>query len=118
MKRTFLYWLSVLAIVVCPWLSAGESEGPVTQIFVNKPNPLCGNNAGAVMFSAGQHTNKPACSHAATDWTIPLDSEWGRAMYSLLLTAAASGKPVKVYGTGTCDVWSDRESVNVILIDY
>lgn len=49
-------------------------------------------------LSTGCKTNS-----ASAYWQFSITSEMGKAWYSMLLTAAATGKPVTVAHSGTCD---------------
>lgn len=117
MKKLKLLSSVLLALITCGTI-AGESTGTISKIFIAKENSTVGSTSGAVMFSAGPHTNKPACSNVGDDWAIPLETEAGRAMYSLLLTASTTGKSIHVSGTGSCGGWPDREEPNSIQIIY
>jgi hypothetical protein len=81
---------------------AGASSGPVTALLVHEPS--------VVMFEAGPHTAKPACSTVGNQWALSLNSPAGKAMYALLLMAQATGKQVAVQGSGGCTSWGDRET--------
>jgi hypothetical protein len=87
---------------------AGSSVGVVTRIYAH--------SGDVILFSAGSHQGKPACSTAADEWAFSLSTQSGKAMYALLLTAYAQGKQVAVVGTGTCSAWGDRESPVYIYI--
>jgi hypothetical protein len=87
---------------------AGSSVGVVTRIYAH--------SGDVILFSAGSHQGKPACSTAADEWAFSLTTQSGKAMYALLLTAYAEGKQVAVVGTGTCSAWGDRESPVYIYI--
>lgn len=96
---------------------AGSSTGEISRIYVHVSSTSQGSNAGVVMFAAGTHLNKPGCSTVGDEWAFSLENEHGRAMYSLLLTAAAMKKSVTVEGEGACNGWSDRESPSFISLD-
>ena len=97
---------------------AGTSSGKVTNIYAHVSNSAYGNADGAILFAAGPHVNKPSCSIVGDEWSISLGTEHGKAMYSMLLSAAAMGKSVFVEGEGNCNGWSDRESPKYMRIDY
>ena len=105
-KATFL--TSLLTLALSSVAVAGHSEGKVTMLMAHVGD--------LVMFRAGVHHNKPACSTVGDEWVISLKTETGRAMYSLLLSAQAQGKSVSVIGPEngaqpqSCPAWPDRES--------
>ena len=103
--KSFNHYLLVLSLysisaTLSPNASAGSSEGQVTYLAVLFSD--------VIFFSAGVPTGKPAC--ATTDqWAIPLNTESGRAMYSLLIAAQIAGKTVQVSGAGHCNAYHARE---------
>ena len=82
--------------------------GTVSSILSDRDGRLFFNTSGA-------RTGAPACATAAR-WVINMSSSGGQIIASTVLTAYAQGKAVSVSGTGTCQEWSDTESVlNVFL---
>lgn len=88
--------------------NAGSSSGPIDTLMALRAN--------LIVFSAGNHQNKPACSTIANDWAFSLATPGGKAMYALLLSAQAQGKVVNVYGEHACPDWGDRETPQYIYI--
>jgi hypothetical protein len=84
----------------------GSSNGRVVSLMVHQGD--------VVFFNVGAHANPAPCGKDFTDWAISLATEEGRAMYSLLLTAAATKTSVSVVGAGHCNAWGDRESPKYI----
>lgn len=89
---------------------AGGSSGTVTMVMAHAGN--------IVMFDAGVHTEKPACSVVGNQWALSLSTDDGKAKYAMLLAAAAQNKKVSVYGTGLCSAWPDRETPLYVSIEY
>ena len=89
---------------------AGDSSGKVTHLMAYSGN--------VVMFAAGQHNNPPPCSTVGNHWALSLNSETGKAMYAMLLSAAAQGHTVNVFGENACSAWGDRESPMYMWVDY
>lgn len=84
--------------------AAGNSSGAVTSI-----TPIA---SGQVFVTTASATSQPACSRYG--WVIDLNGSAtvaGRAMLATIMWAQAMGKQISVIGTGTCDVWSDRETI-------
>ncbi len=79
---------------------AGDSQGKIGTLMVH--------TGDVVMFSAGVHNNRPACS--SSQWALSLKTETGKAMYAMLLSASAQGQTVKVKGNNKCSAWGDRET--------
>ncbi len=81
----------------------------------------CGIYGGANMCSIYFNktiSDSPTCVQQSTNirMQISTDTDVGKAMLSLALSANATGKLVKASGTGTCTVWPDTEDLNVIFI--
>ncbi|HEY6528756.1 MAG TPA: hypothetical protein VIZ65_08675 [Cellvibrionaceae bacterium] len=108
LKRAAIIGLGIIGFSEA--IHAGGSNGNVATVMVHSGN--------AVIFDAGVHNQKPACSIVGNHWAFSLTSEDGKAMYAMLLTAAAQNKKVSVYGTGLCSAWPDRETPLYISIDY
>ena len=98
-----------LFTVFCFTVHAGSSSGPITQVSVV---------GDAVLFTAGTHVNKPACSTIGDDWSISLATPGGRAMYALVLSAQAQRLSIYASGyvPGNCSAWGDRETPSVIQV--
>lgn len=89
----------------------------ITKLHVQKSSGSPGYDHDTVMFTAGTHYDKPACSTISNEWAFSLESSYGRGMLSLLLTAKALGKKVSVKGNGECSAWADREEPYLIDIE-
>lgn len=81
--------------------AAGDSTGVVSQ-------PLIG-DTGVLMFLAGTHNNKPACSTQGDAWAFDVKTSAGKSMQAFLMLAYAQGKTIHVVGSGDCKDWGDRE---------
>lgn len=68
---------------------------------------------GVVLFDhTGARTGLPTCGQAnSIRWAFNGATAEGQAKLSLLLTAYSTGKPVIIYGAGTCAIWGDTEDV-------
>ncbi|GLX80544.1 hypothetical protein tinsulaeT_38840 [Thalassotalea insulae] len=87
----------------------GSAEGKVVSIIAHSDG---GNGHGVFMFVLdGERSDVPTCSTDAGGkaWAQSLEKESGRAMYSLVLSAQAQNKTIKIIGYGNCDTWGDRE---------
>lgn len=101
---------SLMIVTVCGATAiAGSASGHVSRILVHAP--------GVVMFDAGNHSGRPACSKVGNEWAFSLTTQQGKSMYALLLSAANLDIPVYVQGTGKCSAWGDREDVYFMLMD-
>jgi hypothetical protein len=74
-------------------------------------------STGTVLFTIeGTRSTPPSCGAAwPTRFAFNISTAAGQAMLSTLLTAAASHKPIIVWGTHACDAQTgDTESVSYI----
>lgn len=63
-------------------------------------------------------TPRPTCAQGTTYWMIPDEnSEAGKKLYSLLLTAKVMGSPVRVVGKNNCIRWSDGEDIAFVVMN-
>ncbi len=99
---TLTLFLSMLTNVVM----AGTGSGKITHLMVHD-KVINGENVGVIIFDVQNHIAPPACS--SHQWAFDVNTAPGKAMYSLLLTAAAQGKDVWIYGADDCNAWGDRE---------
>ena len=67
---------------------------------------------------AGTPTGTTSCATGYANWsfTLSLNDAIGTNMYALLLTAFAEGKPVTLYGTGSCSEQAGVESLSLAQI--
>lgn len=103
--------LFLVSLCLSSVLYAGESHGgKVVSLMVHQGD--------VVIFDVGQHSNRPDCSVIGNQWALSLQTDTGKSMYALLLSAAAQGQVVYVKGTGTCNAWGDRESPSYMWVGY
>ena len=110
MKSLTIVILFLLLVFTSHKSIAGESSGAVEFIMLQLDD--------IVIFSVGEHAGKPECSAEGEEWALSLKTESGKAIYAALLSAAAQGKNVRVFGKNDCDVMSDRESLLWIAVEY
>jgi hypothetical protein len=63
----------------------------------------------ALFAVGGPVVNTPACV-AWGRYVFDVSTPQGQSMLAYLLSAQATGKQVRVYGTGTCSIFSDHET--------
>lgn len=101
----------VLLVLFSQFVQAGSSPGGQVEFILV-------HSGDVVMFSVGEHINKPECSTVGNEWALSLTTEKGRAMYAMLMASAAQRLPVSVMGENACNAWGDRESPYYMVIDY
>ena len=70
------------------------------------------NDKSIVFFYTDQVADKPECNTYSGRWTINLNTEVGKAQYSLILAAQAAGAAIRVNGRNTCNLWNNSEDVH------
>ena len=108
----------IILLLMFMWSNAiaGTGSGKVTRIYAH-PKFTNGVDTGVILFNVEIHNDAPA-SCPGSEWAFNADTEHGKAMYALLLSAAAQGKPVYVRGAGDCADWGDRERPSWISVTY
>ena len=98
-----------LFCIVSSFTYAGTQAGTVTNIIVRQSDGL------HYFYVSGTAVDRPACAAKQNYWMIKDEhSVAGKSQLSMLLTAYASGKTVKILGSGTCSRWGDGEDLNEI----
>lgn len=77
--------------------------------------------SGIIVFEMAEtklHT-LPDCTRveSAKEWTLSMQSDGGRAAYSLLLVAMRAGQPVNVESANDCQHISGIERASIITLD-
>lgn len=90
-------------------MANGSGEGPITFELVGYPITA---QTSSVFFTTppAYLTDTPACN-TALRWVVDMSKPNGKDIYSFILAASISGKEIYVRGAGTCDVFSDSETV-------
>lgn len=72
---------------------------------------------GALLVSTdAAQSGAPACATVASRWAIDGTTPAGKVQAAAVFSALAMGKKIAVWGTGTCSVWGDTETVNFLQI--
>ncbi|WP_218419955.1 hypothetical protein [Alteromonas lipotrueae] len=106
----------VLIIIITfysTWCFGGNGSGKISRIYAHEKN----NGDGVIMFAVEIHENPPeACP--GHEWAFDASTNTGKAMYSLLISAAIQKTPVVINGAGDCGAWHDRERPIWIKVEY
>ena len=87
--------------------AAGSSVGKVGVVAVNA--------FGQVLVKAGDRGGEaPSCSVNFDRFVADLNTEHGKAMFSIILAAQAQGLNIRIGGTNQCDVRSDAETIQFV----
>ncbi len=89
---------------------AGNQAGTIQKLFISgRDYPAPNQNPTHVNIS-GSYNAKPDCATSGY-WALNSDTQQGRSILSLLLTANATGKTVSFLGTGDCSLRPDMETL-------
>ena len=58
----------------------------------------------------------PACATVKSRFAIDGTTSAGKVQIAALLTAIAMGKQINIWGTGTCSIWGDTETISFFQI--
>lgn len=97
-----------------PTANAGTgwtSYGQITE-FTQVPPITPGNEMVFLKLSAA--SNPSGCS-AAQGFYFPVNTEYQKRMFAMLLAARAGGQAVQLYVTGTCHLWGYAETTGVVI---
>ena len=97
----------IISILFSNFALAGSGSGEVKIEHVGKWG-----DKSIVFFYTDEFEDKPECNKYQGRWTINIDTEIGKAQYSLILAAQASGSEVRVNGMNTCNLWFNSEDVH------
>lgn len=108
MKRAIILWLSSFTVVTA---HAGDALiGMLSQ-------PHFMSNGIVLVSTDGQRLGTPNCALGSpTRFAIDATSTAGKIQLAGLQSAHASGKPVRIIGTGNCSVYSDSETISYFYI--
>lgn len=120
----YLVALMLIAFIIPSTSFAGEGSGNVIHILSHEKIAKVDDdddsdhkvNIGVIMFQLESHTNKPLCS--GMGWAFNANDAHGKAMYAMLLSAAAQSLSVTVMGSNDCGAWGDRERPLFIKVVY
>ena len=102
--RTLVLGLFLLTITGAA--NSGEIQGVViTKIAVWDNQVGVSVEGGAIIAS------QPACATGQYSWSLPVSSSSSEMMMSLLISAKISQTKVRIMGTGTCDIHSNKETL-------
>lgn len=113
--------LMMVGMMFSASILASNVSGQITQLLVHTKGGTNGADSDVViMFRIGSPGSSTCPSgEGVGDWAFSGSNDLGKSMYSMLLSAAAQGKPVTVIGTGLCDAWAGtRERPNFIYVNY
>ena len=98
-------WVVMLFLLAASTVYGGESIGKITNLVVNRYDE--------VLVEAGVINGSPECA-TENRFVADLNTDHGRAMYSMMLTAQAQGKEIRIVGQNICNIRVDYESIQFV----
>lgn len=87
---------------------AGNIVGPYGLFFMQ---------TGALLVSTDAvQSGAPACATVVGRWAIDGTTPAGKLQAAAVIAALAMGKKIAIWGTGTCSVWGDTETVSFLQV--
>lgn len=96
---------------------AGNQAGTIQKLFVSGIDYAAPNQNPTHVIITGSYNVKPDCATSGY-WAVNTDTQQGKSILSLLLTASATGKSVSFLGTGNCSLRPDMETLFQVGIEY
>ncbi|WP_218420052.1 hypothetical protein [Alteromonas lipotrueae] len=103
------YAIGIICLLFIQTLSADTVTGKVSQIWVNQ-------KVWFRLDTMPSASNLNVECNVTARFVADATTDKGRAIYSAILMAKASGKEVLVVGGGNCDLHSDSEGIAYISI--
>ena len=98
----------MITILIVLYASSAYSFGKVNQAYVVNVR-VDRNGWGIVTFDSpivGDYAPKRNANYV-NHFSFDTNTEGGKALYTMALTAVASGKRITAYGTGACSEYTD-----------
>jgi hypothetical protein len=106
--RLMITGVAALALASPAW--AGTATGKIKKLYARSSDGL------HYVELEVPVTGSPACSAGKAYFMIRNEgSDVGRSQFAMLLSAAASGHPVTIGGTGSCTRWVDGEDIDTVI---
>ena len=106
MKKIIIFFL----LLASGSALAGNQTGTVQKLFVSGRDYAAPNQNPTHVHISGDYNIKPECATSGY-WAVDTDTQQGKAILSLLLTAYATGKNVSFLGIGSCSLRPDMETL-------
>jgi hypothetical protein len=93
-----------------PVQASDATAGLISDISINSHSIVSFRHTG------GNRGATPACHTAGDAWVFSVAAPNGQAKLSIILSAYALHKKIRILGRGTCADWGDTESVDVLFV--
>ncbi|MCW2404395.1 hypothetical protein M2336_001024 [Sphingobium sp. B1D7B] len=110
---TFRSYRLATAALLLPFITVPAQAGSAGMGSISG---VIAHHAGVFFELSSPRTAPPACA-SQNRWLINSATNQGQAMIAVLLTAQMQGKRVGVVGMGSCDVWTDTETVDHFIVE-
>lgn len=103
--------MKIISLLAALMISAATQAGSATSGTLSTVHFMSGGNV--ILYTSGSRSDVPSCASTQPNrFAVNGTTEGGKVQLSGLLTAYAAGKSVVIYGTGTCSVQGDTETIS------
>jgi hypothetical protein len=102
--------ISICALLLSTNTLAGSQNGTVDAVISTKSDRT-------FVSATGAHSSPPACS-TLPRFAVDTSTDEGREMAQTIRLAAALGATVFLFGTGSCSLWPDSETLEYVLVSF
>ncbi|RZI81334.1 MAG: hypothetical protein EOP38_19635 [Rubrivivax sp.] len=103
----YFSWVLLLALLAGNGIGATLENTTITLLMIDKNH----GNKIFIKTSIPHAKGTPSCHTSDWDFVMPYDDQLDKAMFALLLASNTTQKPVTLYGTGTCAIRPDIETL-------
>ena len=97
--------------VAAPAAFAGTQTGKIKDVYVRNSDGLILVDLNGFAAPSG----RPACAVGTSYWIVANENtDTGKRLYAMLLSAFASGHTVQIIGSDTCGRWPDGEDIDTV----
>lgn len=99
-----------LILVLAPVAEAGTATGTVVNLIIRDTDGL------VYVYLSAAPTGRPPCAASTSYFMVAAENtDSGKRLYALLLSAKVTGQTVQVNGANTCTRWADGEDIASVI---
>jgi len=106
------FYVVILAFSLPGYSYAGEATAKITYLF-------SGPGFGTRLFIGidAPVNSKPACSISSYSFSVDTSEPGAEVWVSMLMTAYSTGKPIRLEGKNSCNLWGSIEDLNYLRLN-
>ncbi|KQZ22903.1 hypothetical protein [Caulobacter sp. Root1472] len=113
MKPTMKRLMAACCALPLLWAAPAQA-GDAINVKITQISP--DRDGKALVFIDTARTVKPACALSSVTYSLPTNTDGGRAILSTLITALAADLPVDIIGASVCTEYSNTESLGYVSV--